>query len=83
MYGTFPTLVVKGPDDSGSNGAWLPTTAVDQVGGTLAKWFGMPAADIEQVFPNLANSRRRTWDSWADANAARHAAAAYAPTVLR
>ena len=55
MYGTYPTLVLKGPDDTGSNGAWLPTTGVDQIGGTLANWFGMPAADIDYAFPNLAN----------------------------
>ena len=55
VYGTYPTLVLKGPDDTGSNGAWLPTTSVDQIGNTLATWFGMPSADIDYAFPNLAN----------------------------
>ena len=41
--------------DSGNNGAWIPQTAVDQVGATLGKWLGMPGTDISQVFPNLAN----------------------------
>ncbi len=55
MYGTFPALVRSGPQDAGSNGSWIPTTSVDQIGSTLGKWFGMPQADVDQVFPNLAN----------------------------
>ena len=47
MYGTFPHARQGRHDDSGSNGAWIPTTAVDQIGGTLGSWFGMPAADID------------------------------------
>ena len=53
FYGTFPNLAVKGPDDSGSNGAWLPTTSVDQIGATLASWFGVAGVDLPYVFPNL------------------------------
>ena len=55
MYGRFPPLVKGGPDDAGSNGSWIPTTSVDQIGSTLGSWLGMPQADIDQVFPNLAN----------------------------
>ncbi len=55
MYGTFPDLLRGGTMDSGSNGAWIPSIAVDQVGGTLGKWLGMPGSDITQVFPNIGN----------------------------
>lgn len=55
MYGTFPDHIVGGNMDSGNNGAWIPSVAVDQVGSTLGAWFGMPGSDIAQVFPNLAN----------------------------
>ncbi len=55
IYGTLPTFTPGGPDDSGSNGRWIPTSSIDQYGATLAKWFGVPTAQLPQIFPNLAN----------------------------
>ncbi len=51
-YGTFPTLVVNGPDDT-NTGRWIPTTAVDQYAATLATWFGVDNNYRATVFPNL------------------------------
>jgi uncharacterized protein (DUF1501 family) len=55
----FPTLVKGGPDDTTNSpngrGRWIPTTASDQVGATLAKWFGVADVDLPTVFPNIGN----------------------------
>lgn len=57
FYGTYPTLVPNGPDDtdtgSGARGRWIPTTSVDQYGATLGTWLGLTADDLSIVFPNI------------------------------
>src|SRR5437660_482482 len=55
IYGTYPTLALGGPDDADQNGRWIPTTALDQYAATLATWFGVSAANLPSIFPNLAN----------------------------
>jgi uncharacterized protein (DUF1501 family) len=55
VYGAFPQLVLGGPNDANARGIWIPTTAVDQYGATLASWFGLPANKLNSVFPNLPN----------------------------
>jgi len=53
MYGTFPNITLGGPDDSGSNGRWVPSTGSVQYAATLASWFGVPTAQLPTVFPNI------------------------------
>jgi uncharacterized protein (DUF1501 family) len=55
LYGTFPTLALSGPDDSGSNGRWVPSTGSVQYAATLASWFGVSAAQMPNVFPNIGS----------------------------
>ena len=55
MYGTFPTLALNGPDDSGTNGRWVPSTGSVQYAATLASWFGVTAAQMPSIFPNIGS----------------------------
>ncbi|WP_263382187.1 DUF1501 domain-containing protein [Granulicella arctica] len=60
MYGTFPQLVLNGPDDSGTNGRWVPTTGSMQYAATLAQWFGVTAAQLPNIFPNIGSFSQET-----------------------
>jgi uncharacterized protein (DUF1501 family) len=53
FYGRWPNLALAGPDDSGSTGRFIPTTSVEEYGATLAAWYGLAAADLPGVFPNV------------------------------
>ena len=55
IYGTYPTLALAGPDDSDSNGRWVPTIASSQYAATLAQWFGLSAAQLPAVLPSIGN----------------------------
>jgi hypothetical protein len=35
------------------SGSLLPATAVDQLGATLGRWFGLSDSQVLSVFPNL------------------------------
>jgi uncharacterized protein (DUF1501 family) len=54
MYGQYPVVGVDQVNDVG-NGRLIPTTAVEQYAGTLARWFGLADGQIRTVFPNFAN----------------------------
>ena len=55
IYGAFPAFELGGPNDTDTRGRWIPTTAIDQYGATLASWFGIPDTALPLVFPNFPN----------------------------
>ncbi|MGJ7536546.1 MULTISPECIES: DUF1501 domain-containing protein [unclassified Variovorax] len=60
FYGTPPPVSIgntAADDDQWhvGQGRLLPTTSVDQYAATLAKWFGVPDADLNGILPNLKN----------------------------
>jgi uncharacterized protein (DUF1501 family) len=62
LYGTFPPMSYypANPYDVGQ-GRLLPTSSIDQYGATIAQWFGVQAADLPTVFPNLPNFSSQGW----------------------
>lgn len=61
FYGTYPKLVVDSNDNAArdwslSRGQYIPTTAIEQVAATLARWMGVSdSAALSAMFPLLGN----------------------------
>jgi uncharacterized protein (DUF1501 family) len=63
-YGSYPELVLGGPNDVGQDswelqGRWIPTISVDQYAATLLSWFGANDTQLDAVLPNLRNFSTR------------------------
>ena len=54
IYGTMPDYALGSSQDVG-RGRMIPTTPVEQVGSTLARWFGLGFSDVNEIFPNVRN----------------------------
>ena len=57
LYGSYPLLSLgaANPLDVTGRGSLIPTTSVDQYAATLAQWFGVTAANLPSVLPNINN----------------------------
>ena len=61
LYGRYPLMTnyanfnAAGDDYADSRGVMLPSTSLAQYGGTLARWLGAADADLDAIFPTLAN----------------------------
>ena len=53
LFGRFPNQTVRGPDDSGNQGNWIPSTSTEAYAATLGRWFGASDAVLAEVFPRL------------------------------
>ncbi|MEP7150048.1 MAG: DUF1501 domain-containing protein [Acidobacteriota bacterium] len=55
----YPHLGFNTGDDAdsgtGARGRWIPTTSVEQYAATLARWYGLPDANLVNVFPKIGN----------------------------
>jgi uncharacterized protein (DUF1501 family) len=63
-YGSYPELVLGGPDDVGVqswelHGRWIPKVGVDQYASTLLRWFGATDTQLDTILPNLRNFSQR------------------------
>ena len=61
FIGKSPQFANNGDNDFGQ-GRLVPTTGVDQLAATLAKWFGLSDTDIQMVLPNIVNFDKSAWN---------------------
>lgn len=54
FYGTAPHVSLTSADQVGQ-GRLLPSTAVDQMAATLARWFGVSSTEMSTVVPNIGH----------------------------
>jgi uncharacterized protein (DUF1501 family) len=54
LFGAFPEQILRGPQDSGGQGNWIPTTSTEAYAATLGRWFGASPEVLSQVFPRLS-----------------------------
>jgi len=54
FYGTAPHVSMQ-TDDQVGQGRLLPTTSLDQLGATLAQWFGCTPSEVPGILPNVGN----------------------------
>lgn len=54
IYGSYPDLGLGNPLDTG-RGRLIPTSSIDLYCAELASWFGVPAAEMATVLPNVGN----------------------------
>lgn len=55
IYGNFPDQTLESANDTGYGGCMIPTTSVDQRFAEMLRWFGVPAASMSEVLPNIGN----------------------------
>ena len=53
VRGTYPSLVIDGPDDIGRGGRIYPKHSADEYFCEMLRWFGVLPGDMEMVLPNI------------------------------
>jgi uncharacterized protein (DUF1501 family) len=53
FYGTAPQISITSDDQVGQ-GRLLPSTSVDQLAATFARWFGVSASEVSAILPNIS-----------------------------